>query len=208
MCVTWWDPFVVSLIKRYRVAWSGGATVGPGVSTFYFPTTDVGVPTAVHNFFASIAGLFRPDSTWSFPNGGEVLVVEDGTLDSAWSEGTAPANVVGSNSGGGMAEGVGCRVVWTTTGIVGGRHVKGSTFLTSLNASNYGVDGLLITSSQTTIATAAATLLTTVNMGVYSRERLADPDHVPPIAHRDGAISLVTGAQVPRSVSWLKSRRT
>jgi hypothetical protein len=162
----------------------------------------------VRAFFFSIADLWSSSTTFTFTNGGDVLESTDGSLVGTWTDGTTPASVTGTTSTNGEVQGVGLRVRWLADGIVGGRRVVGSTFLTGLNAGKFGTDGLVGAGVVSEVQAAANALITATDGLVYSRERKADPTHVPPIAHRDGTISPIMSAQVTNKVSWLLSRRT
>lgn len=176
--------------NRYRVLWTGGPG-GNGVSTFFTPSSDTTALAALRAFFSDIASRFPNDITWSFPNSGDVLDMPGGTLIGGWTQ-TSASNVVGSNVGN-FAAGVGCRVVWETGAIVGGRRVRGSTFLTSLASTEYDSDGSIGAAALTQIQNAVDTLVSAADLAIWSRA--------------NAGIGSVSSGRVVDKVSWLRSRR-
>lgn len=186
----------MTLLNRYRVVWTGGPA-GEGVSTFFGPNTDVTAYAVIRDFFDAIKGLFPTTFTWTFPASGDVLEDSTGTLTGGWTA-TPGAAISGTVAGASYAAGVGARVRWTTSSIVGGRRVSGATFLTSLSTTNFATDGTLIPTALSTLTSAATTAAGSGELRVYSR---------PSPGGSDGTSSTVTGATVPDRVTALRSRR-
>lgn len=185
-------------MARLRVALSGAAVTGPGVSTFYIRGS-VGslLAASLYNFYNSCKGNMPSSLTITMPTGGELIDDATGALTGVWTGGPG-TSLVGSDPGG-YAKGVGGRVVWETAGITGGRRVRGSTFMIPLGAGAYDTAGtlasILISNWQT-----AANLVISGNPDfcVWSK----------PAAGRPGKSSVVTAATIPDLVSTLRSRRS
>jgi hypothetical protein len=142
------------------------------------------------------------------PNDLEVIEDTTGELVGAI---TGTGGGTGTGTGGtSYVMGTGVRCVWNTAGFVGGRHVRGTTFLVPVTQGNFEGDGQVTAGFRTTVLSAAGTLLASGSWEpmVFSRPVAADPDATPPIAGRDGSSHAITSASCPDKVSWLRSRRT
>lgn len=189
----------MSSIYRMRVKLTGAPVIGPSVTTFYMDTSPTSSDvTAVRTFFTSLEPHFPLGLYWEVPDGGDVIEATTGAISGAW--GTSTSTSPAATGTVGYAEGVGVRVRWGTAGVVGGRHVVGTTFLVPLEADHFGTDGLLLVASANTLLSIATTLVTSLSgkLTIWSR----------PTTTRAGGSHAVLGASVPRSVSWLRSRRT
>jgi len=171
---------------------------GPGLTTFYFDEGGTGFPTACSTFFQAVDAYLPIGITVTVPSSGDLIDVATGALTGTWSE-AASGPGVGAGFGA-FPAGVGARVVWPTSGIVGGRRVKGSTFLAPLVNSCFGTDGTLDPTFATALAGFAGTLWAGAgyDMMIWSR----------PVPGRPGAASEVIDTEIPDKVSWLRSRRT
>lgn len=185
-------------LSKVLVSWSGSAVVGGGVSVFYCNEGDEATTVAaLHTFYNAIRSAFPNTLQWTFPTSGDTLDELSGTKVGAWS-GAGAVAVTGDGSGT-YANGVGCRVIWPTIGVIGGRSVVGSTFLAPLVIGTYEGSGNIQSATLSFLVPAAVALGTTANgIRVYSRKSV---DH--------GGISFpVLTGDVPDKVSWLRSRRT
>lgn len=187
-------------IVRLRVAWSGSATTGPGLSTFYTSTSGSGLPAAVKAFYTAIASLFPPGLTWTIPNSGDLIEDTTGELAGTWSEPSGGGTVLGSTAAA-FVRGAGIRVKWPTSGVRHGRRVVGSTFLTSAVIGTFDNTGTLTDANVTTVLTAAQNLRTAA-----PTLRILSKPSTP--GGNDGTSSLVNDVLVPDQVTWLRSRRT
>lgn len=188
--------------------WSGAAS-GSGITRFVvgYDESDPGrnaaaALTAVGGFWQAVKGSMPPGYTVKVHDEIDILNPSTGDLVGTDTGGGTGQTHVGIATGN-FAAGVGLRIVWKTSGIVGNRKVKGSTFIVPLVAGCYDTDGSLIPGTVTTMATASGTLLTNLAaakmpLHVWSR----------PVAGRPGQSSVVTGGTVPDKISWLRSRRT
>lgn len=181
--------------NRYRVIWAGGPG-GEGVSTFYSEDTVTTALADLRAFFDAIKASFPSQISWSFPSSGDTIDLATGQIDGSWSQ--AAASPVSGGAGTAVfAAGVGLRVRWETGAVRNGRRVRGSTFLTSMDATDFQSDGTIAPSVLSVFQTAADTLAGQGWLHVYSRDFAGG-----------GAMSQVQSATVPDRISWLRSRRT
>jgi len=189
---------MANLIKQ-QVTWTGTSVTGGGISTFYFDGAVAGSTAKLTTFFTAISSGMPSGITWHIPNTGDLIDVATGSITGTWTDGT-PGTVTGAGSSL-FAAGVGCRIVWNTAGIRGGRRVRGTTFVVPIMAASYQTDRSIDNGVVAAVQSAASTLGTsgTNPLVIYSR---------PTTAHPVGPQQTVTGATVPDQVSWLRSRRT
>lgn len=172
--------------------------IGGGVSTFYFEGAPTGVTAALEDLYSAWGSWLPTGGGVTIPNTGDTLDSGSGVLNGIWTDGTATgAGFSGSPE---HAAGVGARVTWTTDGITNGRRVRGTTFIVPLIRSAYDTDGTLTDGAKNALQDAADTFFGAVGdiMRIWSR----------PVGGSGGSLSGVTGAIVPDTVSWLRSRRT
>lgn len=185
-------------LVRVRTVWSGAPVVGDGVSTFYFDEAHTGFLADLHTFWAAVGIRVKVGVNFATANTGDLIDVATGELSGTWTDGSASS--VSASGSGAFAQGVGARISWSTSGIRGGRRVRGSTFVVPLTVDNYDADGTLGAAYRGTFETAAANLVTAAggNMRIYSR----------PGGGLPGQSNTVIGSSVKDTVSWLRSRRT
>ena len=187
----------MALIERMRVPWTGGPVVGDGLTTFHFTLGAIGKAAGVAAFFDAIKNQFPSPLTWSIPNTGDMIEDTTGALSGTWTEGS-PASVVATGAASFYVQGVGARVKWRTSSIVGGRRVVGSTFLAPVLGEKFSGSGAITEDMRSAFALAASDLLEAVEtMVIWSR----------PTSTRAGDSYNVVSAEVPDKVSWLRSRR-
>lgn len=180
-------------IQRIVCAWTGTSGL-PGVSVFY--GVELGTANAdIKAFFTSIKDVLANPTSVAIPGSGDLIDSVTGALTGAWSN---PAGAGTATSAGGnvYAAGVGGYVVWNTPNIVGGRRLKGRTFLCPLNTGAYDTSGTLLATPLGTIQTAATALVTAAQILVWHR-----PGSTAGVAHAP------TSATVPDQVTSLRSRR-
>jgi len=156
-----------------------------------------GLMTAFRAFLVTTGGNFPTALTWSFPSAGAVINEQTGVLESAWSDGSPPANVSGLSANT-WVNGVGLRVKWTTGAFYHGHRVTGATFFVPLQINAYEGAGNIVAVNLGQFVSAAATMLASASFRVWSRP---SPEGV-------GQSFAVNGADVPDKVSWLRGRRT
>jgi hypothetical protein len=132
--------------------------------------------------------------TLTIENEGRTFEAETGTLTGYWSDGVpiVDSNAVATS----FAASAGVCINWLTAGVVGGRPVRGRTFLVPLRATSYDQQGTLVTADLTAIRNAADTLAGTAAMRIWSRPR----------AGLNGSLHAPVGARVNDRVSMLRSR--
>jgi hypothetical protein len=191
----------VTILKRYRVAWSGSPVVGPGLSTFYeSPESGVGGADAIEAFFDGIKGVVPAGVQWTVPSNGDLIVAETGELTGSWSD-PGTGGVVSSSGDVPWPSGVGMRVVWNTNGVFHGRRVRGSTFIVPIANASFEGAGNITAGTLSVVQTKANDLVAALdNFAIWSR-----PAN---LASNDGEANQVTSASVPDKVSWLRGRRT
>ena len=191
----------MAMILRLRALWAGGGVTGGGLSTFYFQQGAIGMPADVRAFFEAIKANIPAAVTVTVPNDGDIINDATGELSGSWSEPSGGGITTGTFTGD-YAQGVGVRVKWLTGGIYRGRRVRGSTFLVPIGGALCGTNGQLDPATQVILQAAAVQLVADQpTMVIFSR-----PSDVAPAT--TGESNVVTGASVPSSVSWLRSRRT
>jgi hypothetical protein len=169
------------------------------VSTFYeSPESGVGGADELEAFFLAIQGTVPLGVQWSIPSSGDLMESTTGDLVGTWSD-PGTGGTVTSNGPAGFTNGVGTRIVWGTSGLFGGRRVRGSTFIVPLTVGAYEGAGNITSTVMGTLQTAANALVGTATPWVvWSR----------PTPTLTGEVNEITSASVPDRVSWLRTRRT
>lgn len=186
-------------MKRYRVEWSGGGLVGPGLSTFYSkPDSSVGEADAILGFFDAIKSSITTAVTITVPSAGELIEDTTGVLSGTWSDPGTGGVVVGTSAEN-FVMGTGARVKWVTGGIHGGHHVNGATYICPLGISSFAGSGQLSDPFKVTLEAAADAMLDAApTLCIWSR----------PKPGQAGTSFVISDAVVADKVSWLRSRRT
>lgn len=182
-------------IRRIEVLWSG--TTGlPGITVFHSLDSVSGALAAIRACFNSWKTEVPTGINWSFPGTGDVLDSATGTLVGGWTD-TQPADVASSGSGY-HAAGVGVIVTWHTGAIVGGRRLKGRTFLCPITSAAFETNGTVVAGTLSTIKTAGDTLWGTGTLNVWHRPTAPGASN--------GSVSVVTSCTVKDQVTRLSSR--
>lgn len=191
----------MATIHRYTALWTAGSG-GAGTTTFHMGASSAaagaGVP-AFRAFFDAVKSNLPPDVTITFPSTVDLVDEATGTL--VGSIGSSPvASVTGIGSGVYSAP-TGGRVRWLTNEIVGGRRVRGTTFIVPMTGASYSADGTLSAAAVTVLGNAATALLatTSLDLAVYHRPTSASPT--------SGQAVLCTGSFIPEQAAILRSRR-
>lgn len=198
---------VVASIFRSRFTWTGfnGA---PGVSTFFFNTAPSATEiAAIQTFFNAVKNGIPSVVKISTDGGIDELDEANGELLGS-SVVTPPATVTGA-AGAAYAAPTGVIVHWTTPDVVGGRRVRGTTYLVPFT-SFFDTDGTVVASGITMLGSAAGTLWTT-NFGkmvVWHRPKFGPkPPSGPRPLLRDGSSHVVGGSLPVDKAVVLRSRR-
>lgn len=194
-------------LLRLRVAWSGAPIVGPGVSTLY---AQGGVATgwgpATVALFTALRPYLPSGVFWDVPATADIVDEATGRLTGQYA---IPAGgQVGANGGSSdYKPGVGFRMRWGTTGVVGGRKVNGTTFVCPVLSAEIP-NGQLQALTRTAVTAAMQTYIAAAGFVpvVYSPPVKNDPD--PHARNRPGASSEIVSGTVATGMTWLRSRRT
>lgn len=187
----------MATISRIQAVWSGKAGL-PGVSTFYALDAATAL-TALAGFYAESGGRIPNGITVSFAGTGDIINESNGEAVSTWTA-TPPAPLAGSASGM-YAAPVGMAVTWVTGVFIGGRRVRGRTFMVPLASSVFEDNGTPTFAHHTAMAAAAQAAIDAVpgNLLVYHRETAPDAN--------DGAGVAIVAALVSDKAAVLRSRR-
>lgn len=182
-------------MRVVKVVWNTGVG-GPGLSTFYTLDSVDGTP-ALNTFWNAVKAVFSSTVNVTVPSSGDTIDASTGTLTGGWSGGTA-GTYTGSSAGA-YAGGTGAFIKWNTSGIAGGRRVRGRTFIAPILAAGYDTDGTIASGYLTIIQNAATTLAGTGSFYVWHRP--------PAPGGAGGTMNLITSATVPDKTTSLASRR-
>lgn len=185
----------MATIDKATVTWTGYVGA-PGYSNF-FATPDGNVATRIHAFFTSLKPYLPSSVVITVPNGGDSLDSATGAVTGTWAITPAPALITGGSTSE-YAGGAGLSVTWYTDGIVGGKHVRGRTYICPLNSASYENNGTL-GSACLTAARNAANLLV-----VDSAEHLMVWHR--PVSGVGGSAHKVMRAQINDRVAYMHSR--
>lgn len=184
-------------IQRIRVTLTGAQGL-PGVSTFYALSGPNAV-TDLQTFYTALVTFFPANVDILVEGSGETIDESTGDAVGSWS--TAQPAGINATGAGGYAAPVGLLVSWITGIFVGGRRVRGHTFLVPMVNSKFDPDGQSTSAAASTIETAANALIAAHagNMLVYHRETAEGA--------ADGTGVAMTSALVSRKATVLRSRR-
>lgn len=194
-------------LNRVRVALTGYPG-GPGVSTFYFR----GLQTArqsLQSFYTAILGGMPDDVRVQVEATGDIIESTTGDLVGSWVKDPLPA-LAGTDPGL-YAAPVGVLVRWNTGSIVGGKRVRGRTFLVPITNPNFNTFGQVSAAAVAQIEGAANAFRfeQSLDFVIWSRP-FAGSVAVPPRPARPprlGSDSLVLSASVSPKAAVLRSRR-
>ena len=179
-------------LKRVRVGWSGWAG-GPGVSTFLFESAGAPPLVDLRTMYAAWAPIIPTGITLQIENTGQTIASETGQAVGAWSAGAQTA--IACTGAGGYAAPAGCYVSWRTGVFLGGREIRGKTFIVPLVAGAYDGTGTILDQNRQAVENAAKAFIATggSTMRIYNRSQFG--------------FGGVTSATVPDKVVVLTSRR-
>lgn len=201
-------------LARVNVSWQNWPGA-PGVSTFYFTNTAMQANVdALRAMFNSCAGLLPSLLTITVPGSGDVINDVDGKITGSWSVTTPPTVVTGSAAGQ-YAGNSGAVIHWLTGSVLGGRRVRGKTYMVPL-VSAYEANGSLLASAITTLTNAANTFITAVtpNFRIFVRPVEAHTEYdkktgqPKAIVGKTGGNYNVSSVRIPDLAVSLRSRRT
>lgn len=183
-------------IDKVQTLWTG-FTGAPGYTTMYWMSGLTNKCALTRTYFDAIKGVIPSTITLQVQSSGLEIDETSGAANGVWSE-TAVTAVVGTAVGV-YAAPSGSIADWLTSAFVAGRRVRGRSFMVPLSGTAYQSDGTLLATAQTTLANAAAALVTGAagTLGVWHR----------PVGGSGGVFHLTTSSTVPDKVVVLRSRR-
>lgn len=203
----------MAAIQRQRVVWTGFPG-SPGLSTFYF-TDAAPQQGALRAFLAAVAGSLPNDVTLTLQPGGDVIEDSTGVITGVWA-GTLQTPITPTGSAVGYAAPVGMLHRWETLKIVGGRRLRGRTYLVPARGDAYQSDGSLLDTVLAGQLGASSAFIASVtpNLLVWQRPRAARTAYVDgrgiphkAVSGRLGTSAVVVTASMPDKVVVLRSRR-
>lgn len=185
----------MSLLNECKVLWSNGPGL-PGTNTFHFSPSTVDM-SVLQGFYSDLEAFIPSGITVRAPGEGSTLNVESGELEGLWS-GVGGTATVGTGAGD-YAGGVGATIRWDTSGVVGGHHIRGRSFLVPLISQCFDDNGTLDDGVKGTIKAAGDALIDYYdgNLRVWHR----------PAGGSGGSLHTVVDSFVPDRAAWLKTRR-
>lgn len=150
----------VGLLKTVWSVTGGGSglTVMSVVADEGTTTTgEVGAAlAAARTFWAAIAARLPNDVSLSFPGPLDIFSL-DGTLVGSTPASSVPSAVAGT-SGGVYSAPSGAKIIWETGQIVGGRRLRGRSYIVPIAGDQYDADGTLASDFINAVGTAATAL--------------------------------------------------
>jgi hypothetical protein len=185
----------MATIRRYRVLW-GGLGALPGYSLFYSSAAGA-LASDLVTFFNAIKSVMPAGLQWDIPISGDTLDDASGMINGGWVD--VGGGVVAGAAAGAYAAGTGAYTSWGTGAIVGGRRLRGRTFLAPLWGGCYDSSGTIATGTLAVLSPAVSALAAAGRMVVWHRPAAGGGG--------GGSSSLVTSGTVPDQVTSLRSRR-
>ena len=185
-------------LARVVVQWVGPAVKGLSVNVLHF-AADGGPPdpAAILNAYRSIGGVIPTGQSILVPGTGDIIEDTTGELLDVWA---APGGgQVDGAAGTKVAAGVGACVSWKTGGIIGGRRLRGRTFLVPYATDAYDNDGTLTPTANTATQNFANGMMASGPLAVWHRPTTPGGSD----GNSYGAIAATTRDKV----AYLSSRR-
>jgi len=151
-------------INRVQVVWSGGPTVGGGLSTFYFDSatgTAAQQVAAVATFLGSTDDRRVIAQTWATAADVATLNVGTGALESTTS--TTPSTGTGTQTGDALPPAVQGLLRLLTSTVAGGRLLRGRLFLPGAGAGSSDSNGGVLAAYSGDYNAAGAALIADTN---------------------------------------------
>lgn len=184
-------------VARIRVVLSTGVG-GAGVATYYCDPADLGGRTALGTFYTAWGAGMPPVFTWNIPASGDTIESTTGTLTGGWTSGsTITGTATGSSA---YAGGTGTYIRWDTGAVVGGRRLRGRTFMVPMSAATYDGNGNIVDATLASLQTATNTLVTNSSFVIWHRPSTPGGS--------DGSTHLVTSGTCIDKVTSLRTRRS
>lgn len=191
-------------MQKLVCAWSG-LTGGPAYSVFY-ARPGGGMQPFFKTFWTAIAGLIPSALSVTVPNSGDTVEESNGELQGVWTNGTS--QTIAGTSSSAFAPQVGGLIQWRTGQMRRGHRIQGHTFVVPIGGANFTAAGILVTTAQSTLASAANTLWSSGggSMLVWHRP-LMNYTPNPPEQLLPGEGIPINASNVPFKIATLNSRR-
>jgi hypothetical protein len=192
------------MTDMFRIRTAMQITAGnPLLSTMYFDTTGTdaaSAASAVSDFWDALAPVLSTSLTWQVESTAAVILAADGSLVGLEPTGTfAPAS--GSETHDLLPPATQGLVRWVTSGVAGGRIIRGRTFIPGLTEDS-SVTGVPTSSLLASLGTAAGDFITAAaGFGIWARPVATGP-HA-----RTGVFAGVENGTIWREFAVLRSRR-
>lgn len=193
------------MVLRVTADWTGTVTGLASTSIFFIgddpgpqdPATAQAAATRVRTFFTAIRPILAPGIIVTVNPVTTNLSTVTGQIQSQTGvDGGAPITAQGA---GGFCRAAGALVRLTTSTFLNGRTVKGRLFIVPIAGEAWGTNGLLASSTLSTLGAAATALATAAGNSPVVWHR--------PKGGTGGSTAFVTSAQVPAQGAILASRR-
>lgn len=185
-------------LNRVLVEWAGPQIQGAAVSVLHY-AGDVGPadPAAIVAAFTTLAPALPLGVTIEVPGSGDVIEDTTGELVDVWT--AAGGATVNASGGAACAAGVGASIEWITGGIIGGRRLRGRTFLVPLTGTAYDTTGTITGPALGTLDDFGDDMLASGPLAVWHRPTTSGGS--------DGNSYGVTSFRIRDKVAVLRSRR-
>ena len=197
----------MATIARIRVSLTGAQGL-PGVCTFYALDPVTAVP-ALHAFWTQQGGRFPTVVSTLVEPTGDLLNESTGEAIGSWA--TTPVAAVDNVGAGSYAAPVGLSISWVTGTFIGGRRVRGRTFIVPMVSSLFENDGTPTFATTSGLQGNGTTLIAAVpgNMLVWHRPTpILDAQGNPTGEfNADGTGVAITSCTVADKAAVLRSRR-
>lgn len=181
---------------RITTEFTGPMVAGGGVNYLYFDQgggTSADAHSAVVAFWNAVKGLITSGTNMTVL--GEIDIVDNVTGDIEGQESTDQVIVVGTAAGNPLPPNTQGLIRWRTGVYVGGREIRGRTFVPALTSNSNSAGGVPASTTVSTLTTAAGSLY-------------GDPDSELVVwSKTHGQFATVTSASVWSKFATLRSRR-
>jgi hypothetical protein len=165
----------------------------------------------VHDFWGGVAGQVLCNAvTWRVLPEVDVVDSTDGEVSNTF-VGTVSHTSTGGGGSNSAPPSSAALFQWQTATWLGGRNLKGRSYISPISSSVVdaygGLDGTVQSATQSDLDDYLAAFEEGDSQVVWRRERKADAEHDPPITHRDGANADIVSGTVRAKLGVLVSRR-
>jgi len=186
-------------LSRVVLEWAGPQIKGRAVSVLHFYSSTPTAPNVVslQSQLGFLGEILPTGCTITVPTSGDVIDPTTGALTDVWTGSTTSA--VAGAAGAAAAAGVGGCITWDTGAVLGGKRLRGRTFIVPMGANSYDTDGTLTTTAKGKIDQAAAGIRGLAGFAIWKRPTAPGAS--------DGGYATVAAHRVADKVAILTSRR-